>query len=167
MSLTKQSIIVLSLFIIAVAASCAYYNSFKVPFLLDDRPHITENPSIEKFWLLGRVLGATDRPIVALSLSLNYAVSRLNSGSYHLFNLLIHILAGFVLMGVVRLTLLSDSLVRSYGQSALGLSLAVALLWVVHPLQTQSVTYVIQRAESMMGLFYLLVLLYYLLILQI
>ena len=47
---------------------------------------------------------------------------------------------------------------RSLGAAALPLALAIAIIWAVHPLQTASVTYVIQRAESLFGLFYLLTL---------
>ena len=45
-----------------------------------------------------------------------------------------------------------------FGDAATPLALAVAILWAVHPLQTSAVTYVVQRAESLMGLFYLLTL---------
>jgi protein O-mannosyl-transferase len=56
-------------------------------------------------------------------------------------------------LGVVRRTLRQPTLRERFGASANGLALATAVLWMVHPLQTESVTYVIQRAESMMGLF--------------
>ncbi|HSE96681.1 MAG TPA: tetratricopeptide repeat protein, partial [Blastocatellia bacterium] len=60
-----------------------------------------------------------------------------------------------VLFAVVRRTLLGDRLREEYGRSSYGLALVIALLWTVHPLQTQSVTYIIQRGESLMALFYL------------
>jgi hypothetical protein len=77
---------------------------------------------------------------------------------YHLSNLTIHILAALVLFGVVRQTLVSERLREQFGRAATGLSLTVALIWTVHPLQTESVTYIIQRTESLMGLFLLLTL---------
>ena len=77
---------------------------------------------------------------------------------YHVVNLAIHILGALVLYGVVRRTLLCASLRQRYGDEARWLALAVALIWVVHPLQTESVTYLIQRTESLMGLFFLLTL---------
>ncbi len=131
-------------------------------------------------------LTVSGRPLVNFSLALNRALSGDAVWSYHALNVLIHILAGLALFGLVRRTLLrpvfaglppSLKLWRTSlrasppaldpgasGQrsnltdSATGLAFAVALLWVVHPLQTESVTYVIQRAESLMGLFYLLTL---------
>jgi len=77
---------------------------------------------------------------------------------YHAFNLFIHALAGLTLFGIVRQTLLRPALSERFGAVALPLALAVAVIWVVHPLQTEAVTYISQRAESLMGLFYLLTL---------
>jgi tetratricopeptide (TPR) repeat protein len=72
---------------------------------------------------------------------------------YHVVNLAIHIGAALVLFGIVRLTLN-----RRYGPAAPEIALATAVLWMIHPLQTESVTYIIQRTESLMGFFYLLTL---------
>jgi len=145
--------------LIAAAAGLAYGNSFGVPFIFDDVDAITRNPTIRPGWTLAGVLdgqagtSAAGRPLVNLSLALNRAVSGAGVWSYHGLNLLIHIAAGLALFGLVRRTLCQ---VRWRGET--GTALAVALLWTLHPLQTESVTYVIQRAESLMGLFYLLTL---------
>src|SRR4030095_15544248 len=77
---------------------------------------------------------------------------------YHAFNLVVHVAAALALYGLVRRTLLTEALRARYADRADWLALAVATLWAVHPLQTAAVTYVIQRAESMMSLFYLLTL---------
>jgi hypothetical protein len=77
---------------------------------------------------------------------------------YHVFNLIVHLLGALVLFGIARRTLLQPALRARFGSAATPLALAVALLWAVHPLLTESVTYVIQRAESLMGLCYLLTL---------
>ena len=90
---------------------------------------------------------------------MNYALGGMAVWGYHAFNLTVHILAGLTLFGIVRRTLtLQPALRERFGATALPLGLAVALLWVLHPLQTESVTYIAQRAESLMGLFYLLTL---------
>jgi tetratricopeptide (TPR) repeat protein len=94
--------------------------------------------------------------MLSLSLAINYRISQLDVWSYHAFNLTIHVLAGLALFGVVRRTLLSGRLKGRFGQASWVLALICALIWLVHPLNTQAVTYVIQRAESLMGLFYLL-----------
>jgi tetratricopeptide (TPR) repeat protein len=76
--------------------------------------------------------------------------------SYHLLNLAIHLLAALALFGIIRRTL-RDRVPR-YREQATGLATAAALLWVVHPLMTESVDYTIQRTELLMGLFFLLTL---------
>jgi tetratricopeptide (TPR) repeat protein len=100
----------------------------------------------------------TRRPLVNLSLALNYAFDGLNVTSYHVFNLVTHLLAALVLFGIVRHTLRAPPLHARYGDHASGLASAAALLWVVHPLTTESVDYTIQRTELLMGLFFLVTL---------
>src|SRR5262249_2867825 len=78
--------------------------------------------------------------------------------SYHALNLAIHALAGIVLFDLVRRLLERRGAGTSLASSAAGIALAAALLWVVHPVTTEAVTYVIQRGESMASLFYLLTL---------
>lgn len=143
----------------------AYSNSFAVPFLFDDEASIPENKTIRRLWPLSKVLvpdiqraTVVGRPVVNLSLALNYAVGELEVRGYHAFNLAIHLLAGLTLFGLIRRTLLLQRIPEPVRSRSTGLALACALLWTVHPLQTESVTYIIQRAESLGGLFYLLVL---------
>jgi tetratricopeptide (TPR) repeat protein len=156
---------------IVVAALAAYHNSFSGPFIFDDRPAIADNPTIRHFWPIRPVLspphvtGSTvnGRPLLNLSLAVNYAISSTGVWSYHALNLAIHILAGLTLFGIVRRTLgwmaSRPSARRSLGAGGpFPLGVAITLLWVLHPLQTESVTYIVQRAESLMGLFYLLTL---------
>ena len=153
--------------IIAVGVT-AYLNSFQGGFLRpDDVLSITDNPHIHKLWPLSDAIslplwstGATvaGRPILSLSLAINYAFSALEPWGYHLVNLIIHICAGLLLFGIVRRTLHLERFHRRLGQRALPLALAVALIWLVHPFQTESVTQIAQRAESMMGMFFLLTL---------
>jgi len=95
---------------------------------------------------------------VALSVLLNYQVGGLRPFGYHLFNVVVHLLAGLVLFGLVRRTLERDRWPECIRNASVPLSFAVAVIWLVHPLQVQSVTYIIQRCESMMGLFFLLTL---------
>jgi len=77
---------------------------------------------------------------------------------YHAVNILIHALSALVLMGLVRRTLMLPWWREKWGGAATLLGFTVALLWALHPLLTESVTGVIQRTESMGGLFYLLTL---------
>jgi tetratricopeptide (TPR) repeat protein len=139
--------------VLAAAAFAAYSRTFSVPALFDDDPSIADNPSIRHFaTALWPPSYATvgGRPVLNLSLAVNYGISGTRLWSYHAANLAIHILAGLVLMGIIRRTL-----VRAAQPAATLIAFSAALIWTLHPLQTESVTYVIQRAESLMGLFYL------------
>ena len=150
--------------VLILAALGAYWNSFNVPFLLDDNLSIGDNSSIRHLGRIGDVLSpppaasTAARPLLNLTLALNFAGSGLSVRGYHVVNLLIHICAGLTLLGIVRRTLLLPGLRDRYGEAALPLAAFAALLWTLHPLQTESVTYISQRAESLMGLFYLLTL---------
>ncbi len=126
--------------------------------MLDDYRHIVSNESIRDLGQPARILLTGYRPIVNLTLALNYAIGGDSPRGYHVANVAIHLLAGMTLFGIIRQTLLLRRFGEQYRESAPWLALIVALLWTVHPLQTQSVTYVIQRGESLMGLFYLLTL---------
>ena len=151
---------------IAIAAGLAYFNSFSVPFIFDDGAAIVQNPTIRHLSRLGEVLAGppwasltvNGRPLLNLTLALNYAFGGLDVGGYHGVNLAIHILAGLTLFGVVRRTLRQPCLADRFGSAALPLAFCVALLWTLHPIQTEAVTYIVQRAESQMGLLYLLTL---------
>jgi hypothetical protein len=141
-----------------VAGVIAYWNSFQGDFVFDDRPSILESPVIRSLGDPGRLLIGNSRPLVELTLALNYAVGRLDPWGYHLVNLLIHLAAGLALYGLGRRTLLTEPLRVRFAAFANPLAFSIALLWLLHPVQTQSVTYIIQRAESLMGFFALLTL---------
>jgi hypothetical protein len=146
---------------IICAGLYAYHNNLRGPFVFDDLLAIRDNPTIHQLWdAVASVShsGVSARRAVNLSLAVNYALGGLNVWGYHVVNLAIHILGPLVLYGVIRRTLLCPSLRERYGGEARWLALAVALIWVVHPLQTESVTYLIQRCESLMGFFFLLTL---------
>jgi Flp pilus assembly protein TadD len=167
--------------VIVGGALLAYHNTFAVPFLFDDNSSIRDNPSIRSLataWSPPATGGLTvsGRPFLNFTLALNFALSGTAVWSYHLLNLLIHAAAGCTLFGVVRRTLVDVGAPLDgargrphppspgYGgtrgtplsKDSYWLALAVALLWTVHPLQTESVTYIVQRAESLVGLMYLL-----------
>jgi len=153
--------------LIVLAALAAYANSFQGPFIFDDIPSIPDNPTLRRLATVlsppeGHGHTVSGRPLLNLSFALNDAISGTQVWSYHATNLLIHVLAGLALFGLVRrscsLPYCPKTAATSGDAAASRLALAVALLWTVHPLQTESVTYVVQRAESLMGLFYLLTL---------
>src|SRR5262249_737966 len=142
--------------VVIAAGLIAYYNSFKGVFILDDLLHIEGNARIQHLWPLWDLMAHRSRPVVELSLAINYALGALNPSAYHAFNLPVHLLAGLVLLGIVRRMLQSARFRAAHPRTSPWLPVAVTTIWMVHPLQTESVTYVIQRAESLMSLFLLL-----------
>lgn len=143
--------------LLALAGIAVYATSFDGAFLFDNEHHIVNNEGIRTLLPPWHLL-ARRRPVVEISLAINYAFGALRPWGYHLFNVAVHLLAGLTLYGIVRRTLALERFSRQTRASAALLAFCTALLWLVHPLQTQSVTYVIQRGESLMGLFYLLTL---------
>lgn len=148
--------------LIVLAIIVAYGGTLRAPFLFDDTPAIRQNPTIRHLGSLGQVLappkdsGVSGRPLLNLTYALDYAVSGENTAAYHVTNILIHAAAALLLCGVVRRLLLAPGLRGRFTPAeARWLAAAAALLWAVHPLQTESVTYISQRAESLMGVFYL------------
>lgn len=155
--------------VIVFAALAVYQNSLSGAFVLDDESAITKNDSIRHVWppwaALSPPANSTTggRPLVNLSFAINYAVGATRPWGYHLGNVLIHLCASLALFGIARRTLRNliareSATVSRLKGDALPLALAMAALWAVHPLLTASVSYVSQRAEVMMGLFYLLTL---------
>ena len=144
--------------VLIVVGMLVYANSINTPFIFDDTAHIVTNRRIRSLDTLPELLSNTTRPVMKLTLAANYAISQLNVTSWHVVNITIHILAAMTLFGVVRRTLLTDLLRDRYAAVAPWMAFAIAIIWLVHPLQTQSVTYIIQRNESLMALFYLLTL---------
>ncbi len=138
---------------LVLAVAGAYANSLAAPFVFDDGFGIVRNPTIRQLWRIGDVLSPPSgfavcaRPLVNLSLAVNYAISGLNPWSYHALNVVFHALAALALFGILRRTLA--------GPRAALAAWTAALLWALHPLLTESVTFVIQRTESLMGLCYL------------
>jgi len=154
--------------VLVLATVAAWSSSLSGAFVFDDLSAIVNNPTIRHLWPPWGAWqpGQTDltvsgRPLLNFTLAVSHALSGARPWGYHAVNLAIHVLAGLTLFGLVRRTLrlrpgqASDGLATTETTLA---AFAVALLWLLHPLQTEAVTYVIQRAESLMGLFLLLTL---------
>ena len=150
--------------LIVAAGLWAYHNSFQGPFIFDDVTSIAENPHIHHLWPVGVAMSAppnctvAGRPVVCLSLALNYALGGSDVQGYHVFNLTVHVLSALVLFGILRRTFEGGKIRERFGGAAVWLAAVIALVWEVHPLQTESVDYIVQRTELLMGLFLLLTL---------
>ncbi len=150
----------LAALVIILAGLAAYANSLSDAFVFDDIDQIVSNPAIRQLWPPWKFFVPLNRPIPNLTLAVNCALSGgvQDVASYHAFNIVVHILAALTLFGLVRLTLNLPALRARFEGAATALALATALIWEVHPLQTEAVTYIIQRQESLAGLFCLLAL---------
>ena len=123
---------------------------------------VVENQTI-RHWstaLASAEAGSTTsgRPLVNLSFAFNYSLGGYAVWGYHALNILIHAGAALMLFGLLRRTLVLPALGGRYAAAAGPLAFAVAALWALHPLQTESVTYIAQRAESLCGLLFLVTL---------
>ncbi len=135
----------------------AYAPSFWGQWILDDYLQIVTNGRVHRLWPLSEFLADT-RPVADFTFALNYVMHGLWQPGYHALNMAIHLMTGLVLFGLVRETMLSPRFAGRYAASARDVAFATAVIWAVHPLGTQAVTYVVQRGESLMALFFLVTL---------
>ena len=142
---------------LVLAGLAAYSDSFRGPFIFDDVAFLDE-PTAKTLWPIWPTL-VGHRPVVQFTLALCCSIAGPHELGYHIFNVAVHLLAALALFGIVRRTLMLPALKGRFdAKGATAIAFCAALLWVLHPLQTQAVTYIVQRMESLMGLFYLLTL---------
>jgi tetratricopeptide (TPR) repeat protein len=146
--------------VLVFAVLATYANTLEGPFIFDDIAAIVDNTAIRD--LRSRAVVAAERevpvagrPVVNLSLALNYAGGGLRVRGYHLTNIVLHALCALVLFAVLQLTLAQTAFGEFVNSRALDLSFSAALLWAVHPLNSEVVDYTTQRTESLMALCYL------------
>lgn len=150
--------------LIALATVAAYITSLSGALQYDDRASITENESIRRLWPVHEAFlppaksGTGGRPVANFTFALSYAMSGLQAWGHHVVNTAIHLGAALTLFAVVRRTLLLGGKATGASRDATRLAAATGLLWALHPVLTQTVTYLSQRTEALMALFYLLTL---------
>jgi len=167
--LSRPALIAIAVMI--VAAFAAFAPAIRAPFVFDDVESIPGNPTIEHVFPLSTSLNppprlaVSGRPAVNLSLAINHAVSaslgleRPDAESrtlvYRVTNVLLHVLCGLLLFGVVRRTMSLATLGAWANASAGTVALISTGLWLVHPIQSEAVDYVIQRTELLVSACYL------------
>jgi len=147
----------------------SYSNTFHVPFLFDDQANILNNPNIHIKVLswdrLFRLIRNTYRESIRIfsyfTFAINHYFGEFNVIGYHLVNLIIHTFSGILLFYFLILTFNLPILKQKYSEISFKLSLLTSLIFVSHPIQTQSVTYIVQRMTSMAGMFYLITMILY------
>ncbi|OGL39596.1 MAG: hypothetical protein A2043_00970 [Candidatus Schekmanbacteria bacterium GWA2_38_9] len=149
----KIFFIVLSLLL--VLGFLVYGNSFKVPFHYDDRVLILENEnlhSLERFFK--KEFPSSNRPVLMLSFALNYSAGGVNPAGYHLVNLIIHILTAFLIYLITLGLLLKKETEKN--PDCFVVAILASLIFLIHPLATESATYISSRSSLMSCFFYLL-----------
>lgn len=147
-----------------------YGRALDAPFVFDDRPAIVENPSLRRLW---PPIGDADlrgplnpppfaptarRPVPNLSLALDYRLYGLDPAGYRGTNLALHALVATIVALLVRDTLRLPYFGGAWTAVATPLGVAAALVWLAHPLVSETVVYVTQRTELLAALFYVLTL---------
>jgi protein O-mannosyl-transferase len=143
--------------LLALAVVVTYANSLSGPFVLDDQASIVQNPQIRDLSRMGEVLmprpdsPVAGRPLPSLAFALNYAIGGLDVHGYHVVNIALHLACVLLAFGVFRRTFELPPVAQRLGMRGVDLACAAALLWAVHPLNSEVVDYLTQRTESMMA----------------
>ena len=172
-SISERRKKVLSFFTLSLLILITYSNTFDVPWHFDDTTNILKNKplhlselSLENikntFFANYNGNGKLYRPIACLSFALNYYLHGENVFGYHVINLVIHFFSAYFLFLFIYRTLSLPSLKYKYQSHAYFIALLSAAFWAVNPVQTQAVTYVVQRMTSMAGLFSIMSMYFYL-----
>jgi len=164
--------------VITIMGIVVYSNTLYSPFMFDDAVNIVENPIIKDFEHFkdnAKVYNSTalsgikdffgTRYIGYLSFAINYRLHGLDVFGYHAVNIVIHIMNAMLVYCLIALSFRtpflksnmpeSDSEQGNNGGNAGIIALFISLVFVAHPIQTQAVTYIVQRFTSMATLFYL------------
>lgn len=149
---------ILVFLLLAVLGGIVYSHTFSVPFHFDDRPNIVHNPRVKDLTHFSDFSGT--RYVGYFTFALNYHFGGLQVFGYHLVNLAIHVFSAFLVYCLV--SYLGRQAPNGASTSFRGTALAAALLFVCHPVQTQAVTYIVQRFASLVALFYLVAVVCYL-----
>lgn len=148
--------------IIAIVAVICYFNTFAAPFVFDDIRVIVDNPAIRNLGdLLTSRTTMNTRLIGFLSFALNYKLHGLSVFGYHCFNLIIHITNGILVFLITRLFCTFSSFGKKNVLHNKLTPTFAALLFISHPVQTQAVTYIVQRFASLATCFSLIAILLY------
>ncbi len=157
---------------ILIAATVAFSGAIDAPFQFDDVASIPRNATIERISTEALSppdggLAVSGRPIANLSLAVNRAINQTlgvderpdpagahKTVSYHVVNVLLHLLCGLLIFGIVRRTVLLGQGLSEWTASGDAIAVAVTALWLLHPIQTDAVDYVVQRTELLVSVFY-------------
>lgn len=137
-----------------------YANTFQTPFQFDDKDFIVNNPDIRNLQdtkTIWKAIGHPARFVAFYTFALNYHFHKLDVIGYHIVNLLIHLINSILVFWFAFLTLGTPAVKdKPYTQDKVLIAFFSALIFLSHPIQTESVTYITQRFASLATLFYIL-----------
>ncbi len=165
-------------FFISICIVIIYSNTFNASWHFDDIGNIVENPKLHISDIypdsLNKTLRASIdggyynsqnfyRPVAMFSFALNWYFGGKKVFGYHLVNIMIHIAAAFFLFLTIYHLLETPNIIRIRADSNRhSIALMASLIWAVHPIQIQGVTYIVQRMASMAAMFYIMAMWFYL-----
>jgi len=158
-----RKLILLGLIGIILLGAVLYSNILNAPFVFDDHISIKENDSIRSIAESFKNI-SSNRYLVLLSFAFNYAAGGLKPFGYHLINNIIHVINALLVYYLVILTFKTPfftSRLTPHASRHFFVAFFSAFIFIAHPIQTQAVTYISQRAASMAAMFYLLSLVMY------
>ncbi|MEI6764016.1 MAG: tetratricopeptide repeat protein [Bacteroidota bacterium] len=155
---------ILSFILIVLTGIIAYRNSFNCGFHFDDVFNIVENGAIRRLSDINSWWNyVPSRPFGTFTFVLNYHFNQLDVWGYHLVNLIIHISNALLVWWMLLLIFSSPAmLTQPIAKHKKIIALAAALLFISHPIETQAVTYIVQRLASLVTMFYLFTICFYL-----
>ena len=166
----KNFFAVVLIFIIVLSV---YSNTFDASWHFDDGPNILNNRALHLTHLNWQDIkktffaswgggGKLYRPAACLSFALNYYFGGTGVSGYHVVNLTVHLISSLFLFLFIRNTLKLPLMETRYGPNACSIALLATVLWAINPVQTEAVTYVVQRMASMAGMFFIMSMYFYL-----
>jgi len=158
---TNRSVNVL---LLTVAILVIYSGTLHFPWILDDRGNILENQPIHlqqlnfqslinTFYANPDTPGKLYRPVACSSFALNWFIGQDNPFGYHIVNISIHVLTAFFLYLSCRYLVSLTIFPRIFRLRGDSVAVIAALLWAMNPMQTQAVTYIVQRMAALAALF--------------
>jgi Tfp pilus assembly protein PilF len=164
--------VIFAVLVLSIIICLVYSNSLVAGWQLDDVTNIVNNEGLHLEAASGESLkrtlfsdpgrpGGLYRPVACLTFALNYYLGGLDVLGYHLTNMTIHIVASIFLYLLIYHTLCLPSVSEKYGLQAYSIALLSTLLWAIHPIQVQSITYIVQRMTSLAGMFYVMSMYFY------
>ena len=154
---------ILPFIIFVIIGFSLYSNVLHGEFISDDAITIVDNPAVKNIKDLGSIWQSFNtRFLVGLTFALNYHFGQLNTFGYHIVNIIIHLINTVLVWLFVGYTLKTPKIKEKFSPTQnQSIAFFAALVFLCHPVQTQGVAYITQRAVSMATMFYLATLVLY------